>query len=130
MSIVVLREKEFLLGLLECLTAGYGQEERFIFEHRFSSIDVGLLEYFPSLKKCDNGIVKKHIYEWFREAEVRGLVENISNEYYAISPFGLKEARYRKTPLKSFLLFNWKYLLPALLSFVGAVVAIIRLTKC
>ena len=71
MSIVVLREKEFLLGLLECLTAEYGQEERFIFAHRFSSIDVGLLEYFPSLKKCDNGIVKKHIYEWFREAEVR-----------------------------------------------------------
>ena len=127
---VPFNEKQFLLGLLSVLQQKFGDEQRFIFQHKFSSIDTELLEHIEDLKKhADDIAIKKHISQWFQEAASRKLIETASNEYYKITEKGLDAALKYKHPIHRFCLVHWKYIVTTTLAFIVVVIAVLKCYK-
>ena len=128
------REKDFLLALLDIYREAHGKEIRHLETFRFSSLNIQeeLGGYFPKFKPKNESPLTAAFRPWFDEAKVRGHVDtkSMSGLSYNFTRDGYKRALYYKNPIKYFCKEHWKFLLTISLSFVGAIVAIIRLTQC
>lgn len=95
-------EKKFILAILSVLNKKYGNEQRFIFDHKFVSIDVDIIPYISEFKNSDDvGIRNKSIMYWFKEAETRKLLQ-YSKGAYQITEQGYNRALGIKHPVKTF----------------------------
>ena len=78
-------EKEFLLGLLAITKEKFGSELRFIMAHKFSSIDLDIIEQMPTLKKRSQKIeIKMYLSQWFAEALTRNLVIQPTKDHHFV----------------------------------------------
>lgn len=112
------------------MNSKYGNELRFISIHRFTPDDLEVINFVPDLKnEAGNILIKKYIYEWFREAETRGDLDKLGQETYLLNEQGLAKIRVYKSPIKAFFQEHWKWLVTASMAFGGMVIAIIRLTE-
>ncbi|GLX76673.1 hypothetical protein tinsulaeT_00130 [Thalassotalea insulae] len=115
-------EKEFLLGLLAITKEKFGSELRFIMEHKFSSIDLDIIEYMPTLKKHSQKIeIKKYLSQWFAEALARNLViRPTKDHHFVFSKQGYEAALINKSPVKYFAKNHWAW-------FTGIVIGVLNL---
>jgi hypothetical protein len=123
-------EKQFLLGIYKFLSDKYGNERRYILEHKFSPTEQELVKLVPDLNsESENILIDKYINEWFKEAEVRGHVDVYRSQGYILNQLGLEKALNYKKPIKSFVKEHWKFLLPLSLTFITVIIGILRFTK-
>ena len=112
------------------MTSKYGNELRFISIHRFTPNDLEVINFVPDLKdESENILIKKYVYEWFREAETRGDLDKLGQDAYLLNEHGLMKIRVYKSPVKAFFQEHWKWLVTASMAFVGMVIAIVRVTE-
>ncbi len=124
-------EKQFLLGIGAFIVEKYGHERRFIYKHQFSPMDLELVKYVPDLEReSENVAIKKYLYEWFREACVRGHLDIQGSDIYLLNVSGLDRIQFYKFPVRYFMKQHWKWVVTASIGFVGMILAILRLTSC
>ncbi|MBU3020661.1 hypothetical protein [Aestuariibacter sp. A3R04] len=128
---VPFNQKEFLRGAIDLLSDKFGEEERFILNHKLDCTDLSLLPFFPTLNaEKENISIKKFMLYWFKEAEARGFVESSNNQHFLFTNKGLRKARHACNPVKFFFKAHWKFVVSAVLSFIVAIMAILRLIQC
>jgi len=122
-------EKEFLLGLLAITKEKFGSELRFIMAHKFSSIDLDIIEQMPTLKKHSQKIeIKKYLSQWFAEALTRDLViQPTKDHHFVFSKQGYEAALIKKNPVKYFAKNHWAWSTGIV---IGALAIIVKVVQC
>jgi hypothetical protein len=126
------REKEFLAAMLSMIEEEYGSELRYIFDRRFSGVDIEIAKRIPSLRdKLDDILIKKFVSEWFKEAKTRRLVNQPTTDVsFCISTQGYEKAIRNRDRLKYFWREHWKYIVTTSLAFLVAIIGVLRFIGC
>jgi len=96
-------EKRFLLCLLSIFSDKYGDERRFLDRYTFNAIEPDHYQALWEIYNSSDTSRKKFIYEWFKEAEVRGFVKVHQNHFYKLTDEGYDLAIKYKHRVKSFI---------------------------
>lgn len=123
-------EKKFLLNLLAQSTKEHGDEKRHINNYVFDSIDPDKYTDINELSNSKDILIKKHISQWFKEADVRGFVVVHQNHLYKFTEEGYQKARSYKHPIKYYIKNNDKFIITTALAFIVAMFTIWRVIKC